>query len=67
MISSNSLNDLSTNNSMSISPLKLTMVSKWHWGILLDIPVDAFGGTAGRFNYLTPNPLTFSEVFDLNQ
>ncbi|KAA6391156.1 MAG: hypothetical protein EZS28_013318 [Streblomastix strix] len=67
VISANSLSDLCTNNSVSVSPLESIAAGKRRCGIFIDIPVDAFSATAGRFNYLIPYPITFSGVLDLNQ
>ncbi|KAA6380349.1 MAG: hypothetical protein EZS28_024122 [Streblomastix strix] len=67
VISANSLSDLCTNNSVSVSPLESIVAGKRHCGIFIDIPVAAFSPTAGRFNYLIPYPITFSGVLDLNQ
>ncbi|KAA6392735.1 MAG: hypothetical protein EZS28_011740 [Streblomastix strix] len=67
VISANSLSDLCTNNSVSVSPLESIAAGKRHCGIFIDIPVEAFSATAGRFNYLIPYPITFSGVLDLNQ
>ncbi|KAA6377220.1 MAG: hypothetical protein EZS28_027253 [Streblomastix strix] len=67
VISANSLSDLYTNNSVSISSLESIVVGKRHCVIFIDIPVESFSGTAGRFNYLSPYPIIFSGVLDLNQ
>ncbi|KAA6384304.1 MAG: hypothetical protein EZS28_020170 [Streblomastix strix] len=67
VISANSLSDLCTNNSVSVSPLESIVAGKRHCGIFIDIPIAAFSATAGRFNYLIPYPITFSGVLDLNQ
>ncbi|KAA6369046.1 MAG: hypothetical protein EZS28_035428, partial [Streblomastix strix] len=67
VISANSLSDLFTNNSVSVSPLESIVAGKRHCGIFIDIPVAAFSATAGAFNYLIPYPITFSGVLDLNQ
>ncbi|KAA6386332.1 MAG: hypothetical protein EZS28_018140 [Streblomastix strix] len=67
VISSNSLSDLCTRNSVSVSPLESVVEGKRHCGIFLDIPVAAFK-TAGLFNYLIPYPITFREFLtQINQ
>ncbi|KAA6362336.1 MAG: hypothetical protein EZS28_042137, partial [Streblomastix strix] len=66
-ISANSLQDLCTNNSVSVSPLESIIAGKRHCGIFIDIPVKDFCTTAGTFNYKIPFPITFSGVLDLNQ
>ncbi|KAA6356896.1 MAG: hypothetical protein EZS28_047577, partial [Streblomastix strix] len=67
VISANSLSDLCTNNSVSVSPLESIVAGKRHCGTFIDIPVTAFSATAGRFNYLLSYPITFSGILDLNQ
>ncbi|KAA6362691.1 MAG: hypothetical protein EZS28_041782 [Streblomastix strix] len=67
VISADSLSDLFTNNSVSVSPLESIVAGKRHCGIFIDIPVAAFSATVGAFNYLIPYPITFSGVLDLNQ
>ncbi|KAA6364311.1 MAG: hypothetical protein EZS28_040162, partial [Streblomastix strix] len=67
VISANSLSDLCTNNSVSVSPLESIAAGKRHCAIFIDIPVAAFYATAGRFNYQIPYPITFSGVLDFNQ
>ncbi|KAA6386188.1 MAG: hypothetical protein EZS28_018286 [Streblomastix strix] len=57
VISANSLSDLYTNNSVSVSPLESIVAGKKHCEIFTDIPVEAFCATAGRFNYLIPYPI----------
>ncbi|KAA6356424.1 MAG: hypothetical protein EZS28_048049 [Streblomastix strix] len=46
VISANSLSDLCTNNSVSVSPLESIVVGKSHCGIFIDILVEAFSATA---------------------
>ncbi|KAA6386309.1 MAG: hypothetical protein EZS28_018164 [Streblomastix strix] len=67
VISTNSLSDLCTNNSVSVSPLESIAAGKRHCGIFIVIPIEAFRATADRFNYLILYPITFSRVLDLNQ
>ncbi|KAA6381697.1 MAG: hypothetical protein EZS28_022773, partial [Streblomastix strix] len=67
VISANSLSDLCTNNSVSVSPLESIVAGKRHCGIFIGMLVAAFSGTAGRFSYLIPYAITFSGVLDLNQ
>ncbi|KAA6402968.1 MAG: hypothetical protein EZS28_001510 [Streblomastix strix] len=67
VISANSLSDLCTNNSVSVSPLESIAAGKRHCGMFIDIPVKDFCTTAGIFNYKIPYPITFSGVLDLNQ
>ncbi|KAA6396279.1 MAG: hypothetical protein EZS28_008197 [Streblomastix strix] len=67
MISSNSLSDLCTNNSESVSPWESIAAGKRHCGIFIDIPVKYFCTQAGIFNYKIPYAITFSGVLDLNQ
>ncbi|KAA6371326.1 MAG: hypothetical protein EZS28_033147 [Streblomastix strix] len=67
VISANSLSGFCINNSVRVSPLESIAAGKRHCGIFIDIPVDAFSATTGRFNYLIPYPITFSGVLDLNQ
>ncbi|KAA6390304.1 MAG: hypothetical protein EZS28_014169 [Streblomastix strix] len=66
-IASNSLSDLCTKNSVSVSPLESAVDRKRHCGIFLDIPISEFGKTDGAFNFIIPYPITFQGVLDLNQ
>ncbi|KAA6397523.1 MAG: hypothetical protein EZS28_006952 [Streblomastix strix] len=69
VICSNSLTDLSTNNSVSVSPLESIIASKRYCGIFLDIPLSEIDKAAADtpFFYLIPYDITFSGVLDLNQ
>ncbi|KAA6390907.1 MAG: hypothetical protein EZS28_013565 [Streblomastix strix] len=65
-IASNSLSDLCTKNSVSVSPLESVVQGKRHCGIFLDIPI-AQCSVEDAFNYIIPYPITFQGVLDLNQ
>ncbi|KAA6374021.1 MAG: hypothetical protein EZS28_030454 [Streblomastix strix] len=71
VICSNSLSDLCTNNSVSVSPLESIIQGKRHCGVFIDVPLSAIntaattGGTT--FHYKIPNDIIFSGVLDLNQ
>ncbi|KAA6388418.1 MAG: hypothetical protein EZS28_016051, partial [Streblomastix strix] len=67
VIASNSLSDLCTKNSVSVSPLESIVAGKRHCGIFLDIPVKDFCDVEGLFNYKIPYPITIAGVLDLNQ
>ncbi|KAA6391091.1 MAG: hypothetical protein EZS28_013381, partial [Streblomastix strix] len=70
VICSNSLTDLCTNNSVSVSPLESIIAGKRHCGIFLDIPLSQIDKAAAAdtpFFYLIPYDITFSGVLDLNQ
>ncbi|KAA6370681.1 MAG: hypothetical protein EZS28_033790, partial [Streblomastix strix] len=70
VICSNSLTDLCTNNSVSVSPLESIIAGKRHCGIFLDIPlceIDRAAAGDTPFFYLIPYDITFSGVLDLNQ
>ncbi|KAA6387758.1 MAG: hypothetical protein EZS28_016713 [Streblomastix strix] len=66
IISSNSLTDQCTSNSVTVSPLESIVQGKRHCGIFIDIPVNAIS-VAGAYNYLIPYDIVFSGVMDLNQ
>ncbi|KAA6387465.1 MAG: hypothetical protein EZS28_017002, partial [Streblomastix strix] len=66
-IASNSLSDLCTKNSVSVSPLESVVAGNRHCGIFLDIPVKDFCDVNGLFNYKRPYPITIAGVLDLNQ
>ncbi|KAA6315006.1 MAG: hypothetical protein EZS28_055487, partial [Streblomastix strix] len=51
---------------VTVSPLESIVQGKSHCGVFIDIPVSAIS-VAGAFNYLTPYPIVFSGVMDLNQ
>ncbi|KAA6367937.1 MAG: hypothetical protein EZS28_036535, partial [Streblomastix strix] len=65
VIAANSLSDQCTNNSVSVSPLETVVRGRRHCGIFLDIPVEYFA--AGSFNFKINQPITCSQVLDLNQ
>ncbi|KAA6390295.1 MAG: hypothetical protein EZS28_014178 [Streblomastix strix] len=70
VICSNSLTDLCTNNSVSVSPLESIIAGKRHCGVFIDIPlsdIDKAAQTGTPFFYLIPYDITFSGVLDLNQ
>ncbi|KAA6359624.1 MAG: hypothetical protein EZS28_044849 [Streblomastix strix] len=68
-ISSNSLSDLCTSNSVSVSPLESIINGKRHCGIFIEIPLsDIDGATATTpWYFKIPFDITFSGVLDLNQ
>ncbi|KAA6390929.1 MAG: hypothetical protein EZS28_013547, partial [Streblomastix strix] len=68
-ISSNSLSDLCTNNSVSVSPLESIIAGKRHCGIFIEIPlseIDEQSATTPWY-FRIPFDITFSGVLDLNQ
>ncbi|KAA6400860.1 MAG: hypothetical protein EZS28_003619 [Streblomastix strix] len=73
IISGNSLSDLCTKNSVSVSPLESIIEGKRHCGIFIDIPLCEIDRQATAatfvtpFYYRIPNDITFSGVLDLNQ
>ncbi|KAA6397786.1 MAG: hypothetical protein EZS28_006690 [Streblomastix strix] len=73
VISGNSLSDLCTKNSVSVSPLESTNEGKRHCGVFIDIPLcdidrQATVATVGTpFYYRIPFDITFSGALDLNQ
>ncbi|KAA6370747.1 MAG: hypothetical protein EZS28_033725, partial [Streblomastix strix] len=73
MISANSLGDLCTKNSVSVSPLESIIEGKRHCGVFIDIPLceidrQSIAATVGTpFYYKIPFDITFSGVLDLNQ
>ncbi|KAA6369725.1 MAG: hypothetical protein EZS28_034749 [Streblomastix strix] len=73
VISGNSLSDLCTKNSVSVSPLESIIEGKRHCRIFIDIPLreidrQAIAASVGTpFYYRIPNDITFSGVLDLNQ
>ncbi|KAA6362294.1 MAG: hypothetical protein EZS28_042179, partial [Streblomastix strix] len=69
-ISSNSLSDLCTSNSVSVSPLESIIAGKRHCGIFIDIPlsdIDKQCDDATPWYFRIPFDITFSGVLDLNQ
>ncbi|KAA6401682.1 MAG: hypothetical protein EZS28_002786 [Streblomastix strix] len=73
VISGNSLSDLRTKNSDSVSQLESIIERKRHCGVFIDIPlceIDRYAAAATvgtPFYYRIPNDITFSGVLDLNQ
>ncbi|KAA6354639.1 MAG: hypothetical protein EZS28_049834, partial [Streblomastix strix] len=73
VISGNSLSDLCTKNSVSVSPLESIIEGKRHCGVFIDIPLCAIDKQATiedlgtPFYYKIPFDITFSGVLDLNQ
>ncbi|KAA6399280.1 MAG: hypothetical protein EZS28_005188 [Streblomastix strix] len=77
VICSNSLSDLCTNNSVSVSPLESIIAGKRHCGVFIDVKlsdiiakVSAVGpplAPATPSYYLIPDDIIFSGVLDLNQ
>ncbi|KAA6377362.1 MAG: hypothetical protein EZS28_027112 [Streblomastix strix] len=73
LISGNSLCDLCTKNSVSVSLLESIIEGKRHCGVFIDIPLckidrQAAAATVGTsFYYRITNNITFSGVLDLNQ
>ncbi|KAA6356863.1 MAG: hypothetical protein EZS28_047609, partial [Streblomastix strix] len=70
VICSNSLTDLCTNNSVSVSPLESIIAGKRHCGVFIDIPlcdIDRAAAADTPYFYLIPHDITFSGVLDLNQ
>ncbi|KAA6366414.1 MAG: hypothetical protein EZS28_038061 [Streblomastix strix] len=69
IICSNSLSDLTVNNSVTVSPLESIVQGKRHCGVFIDVPlldVAAASATTAYF-YRYPKDITFSGVMDLNQ
>ncbi|KAA6383420.1 MAG: hypothetical protein EZS28_021052 [Streblomastix strix] len=77
VICANSLSDLCTNNSVSVSPLESIIAGKRHCGVFIDVKmkdINAKATAAGpplapktEYYYLIPEDITFSGVLDLNQ
>ncbi|KAA6375418.1 MAG: hypothetical protein EZS28_029055 [Streblomastix strix] len=70
VICSNSLTDLCTNNSVSVSSLEFIVAGKRHCGVFIDIPlcqIDRAAAAGTPYFYLIPYDITFSGVLDLNQ
>ncbi|KAA6375647.1 MAG: hypothetical protein EZS28_028826 [Streblomastix strix] len=68
-ISSNSLNDLCTANSVSVSPLESIIADKRHCGIFIEVPlsdIDAASATTPQY-FQIPIDITFNGDLDLNQ
>ncbi|KAA6353905.1 MAG: hypothetical protein EZS28_050568, partial [Streblomastix strix] len=68
-ISSNSLSDLCTSNSVSVSPLESIIAGKRHCGIFIEIPLSEIDLQAATtpWYFRIPFDITFSGVLDLNQ
>ncbi|KAA6355615.1 MAG: hypothetical protein EZS28_048858, partial [Streblomastix strix] len=69
IICSNSLSDLTVNNSVTVAPLESIVQGKRHCGVFIDVSlvdVAAASGTTAFF-YRYPKDITFSGVMDLNQ
>ncbi|KAA6369305.1 MAG: hypothetical protein EZS28_035167 [Streblomastix strix] len=64
IISSNSLTDQCTSNSVTVSPLESIVEGKRHCGIFIDIPVNNVI-VAGTYNYLIPYDIEFNGVINL--
>ncbi|KAA6364235.1 MAG: hypothetical protein EZS28_040237, partial [Streblomastix strix] len=67
--SANSLSDLCTNNSVSVSPLESIIAGKRHCGVFIDVPlcdIDSESTTTPWY-YKIPFDITFSGVLDLDQ
>ncbi|KAA6367375.1 MAG: hypothetical protein EZS28_037098, partial [Streblomastix strix] len=70
VICSNSLTDLCTNNSVSVSSLESIVTGKRHCGVFIDIPlceIDRAAAAGIPYFYLILYDITFSVVLDLNQ
>ncbi|KAA6370943.1 MAG: hypothetical protein EZS28_033533 [Streblomastix strix] len=73
VINRNSLSDLCTKNSVSVSPLESIIEGKRHCGVLVEISLceidrQATAATVGTpFFYKIPSDITFSGILDLNQ
>ncbi|KAA6357475.1 MAG: hypothetical protein EZS28_046998, partial [Streblomastix strix] len=68
-ISSNTLSDLCTSKSVSVSPLESIIAGKRHCGIFIDIPlsdIDQQSATTPQY-FRIPFDITFNVVLDLNQ
>ncbi|KAA6401714.1 MAG: hypothetical protein EZS28_002755 [Streblomastix strix] len=77
VICSNSLSDLCTNNSVSVSPLESIIAGKRHCEVFIDVKVSDIIAKAQAVGpplapatlnyYLIPDDISFSGVLDLNQ
>ncbi|KAA6375783.1 MAG: hypothetical protein EZS28_028690 [Streblomastix strix] len=76
VICSNSLSDLCTNNSVSVSPLESIIAGKRHCGVFIDVKMDDINKKATAAApplapkteyYRIPHDIVFSGVLDLNQ
>ncbi|KAA6390282.1 MAG: hypothetical protein EZS28_014187, partial [Streblomastix strix] len=67
IICSNSLSDLTVNNSVTVSPLESITQGKRHCGVFIDIPCSKLNTSPNDYFYIIPDPITFSGVLDLNQ
>ncbi|KAA6378524.1 MAG: hypothetical protein EZS28_025948 [Streblomastix strix] len=66
IITSNSLTNQCTANSVTVSPLESIIQGKRHCGILIDIPATSIS-IATAFHYKIPYDIVFSGVMNLNQ
>ncbi|KAA6379992.1 MAG: hypothetical protein EZS28_024483, partial [Streblomastix strix] len=69
VISANSLSDLCTNNSVSVSPLESIIGGKRHCGVFIDVPLSDINtrSATNAWYYPIPDDIVFSGVLDLNQ
>ncbi|KAA6369761.1 MAG: hypothetical protein EZS28_034710, partial [Streblomastix strix] len=69
IICSNSLSDLTVNNSVTVAPLESIVQGKRHCGVFIDVPLVevAAASATTAFFYRYPKDITFSGVVDLNQ
>ncbi|KAA6386522.1 MAG: hypothetical protein EZS28_017952 [Streblomastix strix] len=67
IICSNSLSDLTVNNSVTVSPLESITQGKRHCGVFIDIPCSKLNTSTNDYFYKIPEPITFSGALDLNQ
>ncbi|KAA6387521.1 MAG: hypothetical protein EZS28_016950 [Streblomastix strix] len=67
IICSNSLSDLTVNNSVTVSPLESIIQGKRHCGVFIDIPCNKINASTCDYYYKIPDPITFSGVLYLNQ
>ncbi|KAA6374343.1 MAG: hypothetical protein EZS28_030130 [Streblomastix strix] len=67
ILCSNSLSDLTVNNSVTVSPLESIVQGKRHCGVFIDIPCANIDTKGENYYYRIPDPITFSGVLDLNQ
>ncbi|KAA6378923.1 MAG: hypothetical protein EZS28_025553 [Streblomastix strix] len=69
VICSNSLSDLCTNNSVSVSPLESIIQGKRHCGVFIDVALSDINtrSATNEWYYPMPDDIVFSGVLDLNQ
>ncbi|KAA6400105.1 MAG: hypothetical protein EZS28_004366 [Streblomastix strix] len=69
VISANSLSDLCTNYSVSVSPLESIIAGKHHCGVFIDVHMATIQIAAAttQYYYRIPQDIVFSGVLDLNQ